>query len=438
MRWLKAFGGPESDTAMDRLVASSSAAVETTRLKLVPKTVEEVLARIERMPADERAQLSPAWLAQVQSPAVDVWTLGFDIVDRSTDAVVGGCGFKGPPGDDGTVEIAYWVDERQRGKGYATEAAAGLVDYAVRSSRVRLVRAHTLPEANASTRVLTKCGFRHLGEVVDPEDGLVWRWDIERSNRPFYSEYAWAFDLIIDRPVRKECAAIATWLIERGVRPGSTLLDAGCGTGRYASELARRGYVVHGIDLSPDLIAVARAAADPGPGSVSFTVGDLLAPPVDRYDAVLCRGVLNDILDDDRREAAMAGFARALRPDGALILDVREWIASAERKAREPLFRKRVSTDRGELTFTSVTALNRQSRLLEISERHELVSNGEARVSDYQFVMRCWARDELSERLARHGFGDAAYFGAYDPGVEAGVTDRVVAVACRSSAAAIG
>jgi len=174
---------------------------------------------------------------------------------------------------------------------------------------------------------------------------------------------------------------------------------------------------------------VARASADAGRGSVSFTVGDILAPRVDRYDAVLCRGVLNDILDDDRRETAFAAFAGTLRPGGALILDVREWRTSAERKAREPLFRKRVSTDRGALTFTSVTTLNRESRLLEISERHELISNGETRVSDHQFVMRCWERDELGERLSRHGFAEAAYFGAYDPGVEAGVTDRLVVVA---------
>ena len=44
--------------------------------------------------------------------------------------------------------------------------------------------------------------------------------------RPFYTEYAWAFDLIIDRPVRKECAVIASWLIERGVLPGARLLEA--------------------------------------------------------------------------------------------------------------------------------------------------------------------------------------------------------------------
>jgi ribosomal-protein-alanine N-acetyltransferase len=40
-----------------------------------------------------------------------------------------------------------------------------------------VVRAHTLPNPNASTRVLTKCGFHRVGEVIDPEDGLVWRWE---------------------------------------------------------------------------------------------------------------------------------------------------------------------------------------------------------------------------------------------------------------------
>src|SRR5262249_9456491 len=154
-----------------------------------------------------------------------------------------------------------------------------------------------------------------------------------------------------DRPVEKECGAIAAWLVGREIVPGAVVLDAGCGTGRYARELARRGYIVHGVDLSPDLIEVAKRTAGDRPGSVSFAVADItVPPPTARYDAILCRGVLNDIIDDDRRDVVFAAFARALRPNGALILDVREWGASAERKTREPLFRKRVSTDRGELT----------------------------------------------------------------------------------------
>jgi SAM-dependent methyltransferase len=253
----------------------------------------------------------------------------------------------------------------------------------------------------------------------------------EVSRRPFYGEYAWAFDLLIDRPVRKECAAIAAWLIDCGIRPGTEVLDAGCGTGRYAIELARRGYVVHGMDLSPDLIEVATHAIGGSTGAVSFTVGDITHLPTSQYAAVLCRGVLNDITDDAGRDAVFGAFSEALQSNGVLILDVRDWVASLERKSREPLFRKRVSTDRGELTFTSVTALDPEKHQLLISERHELVGQGDERVSDYRFVMRCWERAELDTLLARHGFGTISCFGAYDPGAAAGATDRIVVVAQR-------
>src|SRR2546426_12266402 len=97
--------------------------------------------------------------------------------------------------------------------------------------------------------------------------------------RPFYAEYAWAYDLLIDRPVRKECHAIAGWFVERGVLPGAIVLDAGCGTGRYAIELGRRGYTVDGVDRSPELIAQAGRAAATVPYPVSFTVADILTLP---------------------------------------------------------------------------------------------------------------------------------------------------------------
>ena len=257
----------------------------------------------------------------------------------------------------------------------------------------------------------------------------------DNVRRPFYAEYAWAFNLLIDRPVRKECAAMAAWLIERGVLPGAELLDAGCGTGRHAAELARRGYVVRGIDLSPELIDVARQAIGGGPISASFAIGDIRRLPAHQFDAILCRGVLNDVVEDQDRKEVFVAFAKALRPGGVLILDVREWEASAERKAREPLFRKSVATDRGTLTFSSVTELDPENRRLLLTERHTLVDDdGQERSSDYQFVMRCWTPTELQSSLASAGFAKVTYFGAYDDAVQAGRTDRLVAVALRSDA----
>lgn len=155
----------------------------TARLELVLQTPDELLARIESMSPEDRAQVSPDWLARVRTVRVgDVWALGFTITERDGGRVVGDCGYTGPPNGDGYVEIAYSVEPDRRGRGYATEAAQALVAFAFTHEAVRVVCAHTLPETNASTRILNKCGFRHLGEIAHPEDGLVWRWEKPRAD----------------------------------------------------------------------------------------------------------------------------------------------------------------------------------------------------------------------------------------------------------------
>jgi len=152
--------------------------IETKNLRLVPQTREDVRAYLDQAPPDEIAEVSPAWLALLdRSGPCDPWIHGFALVQQSNGAIVGKCGFTGPPSADGVVEIAYGVSPEHQGKGYATEAAAALTTYALSHEQVHTVRAHTLPEANASTRVLTKCGFTRIGEVIDPNDGLVWRWE---------------------------------------------------------------------------------------------------------------------------------------------------------------------------------------------------------------------------------------------------------------------
>ena len=134
--------------------------------------------QIEGMSDDDRAQVSPQWLERVRLLTTpDPWLLGFAVVDRASGLAIGSCGFKGPPDEDGMVEIVYGIAPEHQSKGYATEAAGALVAFAIDSGRVRVVRAHTFAEANASARVLLKCAFRKIGQVIDSEDGLVWRWE---------------------------------------------------------------------------------------------------------------------------------------------------------------------------------------------------------------------------------------------------------------------
>ena len=150
--------------------------IETERLRLQLRSREELLALFEGVP-----EVSPEWLERIrESTEPNLWTYGFGVFERAHGVDVGHAGFKGPPNADGMVEIAYGIYPAFQRRGFATEAAEGLAAYALNDDRVRLVWAHTKPENGASARMLEKCGFRRLGEVMDPDDGLVWRWERTR------------------------------------------------------------------------------------------------------------------------------------------------------------------------------------------------------------------------------------------------------------------
>jgi [ribosomal protein S5]-alanine N-acetyltransferase len=97
--------------------------------------------------------------------------------------LVGFGGFKGSPSPDGVVEIGYAIAPAFRGQGLATEAVAQMVQRAFADVAIRAVDAHTLGHDNPSTRVLQKTGFRKVAEIVDPDDGPIWQWRLERPTR---------------------------------------------------------------------------------------------------------------------------------------------------------------------------------------------------------------------------------------------------------------
>ena len=151
--------------------------IKTQRLKVVLQTRAEVERMLDEMSEYDKAQVSADWLARLRaSKEADPWAHGFRVVHADTAVKVGICSFKGPP-EDGVVEIAYAINPEHQGNGYATEATEALVGYAFSCRNVRLVRAHTLPSAVASKRVLAKCGFDYVGETIDPEDGPVSRFE---------------------------------------------------------------------------------------------------------------------------------------------------------------------------------------------------------------------------------------------------------------------
>ena len=57
----------------------------------------------------------------------------------------------------------------------------GLVENAFRNDNVKSIIAHTLGQENPSTKVLTKCGFDKIKEINDPDEGIIWKWELKRK-----------------------------------------------------------------------------------------------------------------------------------------------------------------------------------------------------------------------------------------------------------------
>lgn len=91
--------------------------------------------------------------------------------------IVGGGAFVAPP-QEGAVEIAYFTLPGQEGRGFAGQTAAALLDIARNADARIALWAKTLPEENASTRILARLGFRRDGTVQDHEIGTAWRWHL--------------------------------------------------------------------------------------------------------------------------------------------------------------------------------------------------------------------------------------------------------------------
>lgn len=120
--------------------------------------------------------LTEDWLWRLRSdqirrdPASSDWIVRAVVAEDG--AVVGHAGFHGPPDEQGAVEVAFTVLPEHRGQGWAKAALSALLARADLEPTVRRVVASVAPDNRPSLAVVRAAGFVHVGEQMDPVDGL--------------------------------------------------------------------------------------------------------------------------------------------------------------------------------------------------------------------------------------------------------------------------
>ena len=139
----------------------------------------------------------------------------------------------------------------------------------------------------------------------------------------FYDRFAGTFDAMVDWPARiKKEEPLLREVFQRA--KAGRILDAGCGTGWHAIEFARWGYEAVGVDLSPQMVEMARGNARNAGVEVDFEVGsfgelsEIFGPT---FDVVLCIGnSLPHLTTEGALQEAIRNFYAVLRPGGFVLV----------------------------------------------------------------------------------------------------------------------
>jgi SAM-dependent methyltransferase len=203
---------------------------------------------------------------------------------------------------------------------------------------------------------------------------------------------------------------------------GGAALDLGCGPGRHAVPLARRGFRVTAVDLSTFLLGRARARAAAAGATVEFVQDDMrtfVRPGA--FDLAVSLFTSFGYFEDPADERRVLDNVRvSLRPGGVLVMDV----ASKERMARV-----------AQLTVSQRTA---DGGLL--VRRHEVVEGGrrvrnewtvvrDGRARTFEFRLRVYSGPELKALLLAAGFTDVTLHGTLDGRPYDLEAERLVALA---------
>jgi SAM-dependent methyltransferase len=192
-----------------------------------------------------------------------------------------------------------------------------------------------------------------IGIIAMPRSQSNRTTDTTQNSTAVFSDYARYYDLIyLDKDYAAEAEYVAG-LIRKFHPSARSILELGSGTGIHASLIAEKGFAVHGIERSQEMLARSLALTErmkTGQGQLTFSPGDISHIRLNKsFDAVIA--LFHVISYQTTNEDVTAAFETArhhLKPGGVFIFDV--WYGPAVLAERPEVRIKRMADDQSEIT----------------------------------------------------------------------------------------
>lgn len=204
------------------------------------------------------------------------------------------------------------------------------------------------------------------------------------------------------------------FLLGMAQQSGSTILDVGCGTGRYALPLAQAGFAVTGVDLSAEMLTMARSRSADLP--VNWVQADATRLDLDQqFDLIIAvAGVFMHMLTQADQIAFLQMAHRHLKPDGILVFDCWNPRPAALVDEAEQTWFQYTSSDGREVDVSGTQTYDYMSQIkTETAIRRWQNSTGRMQEHVVPLRLRYTYPQELALLLTHCGFKQIALYGNY-------------------------
>jgi len=230
-----------------------------------------------------------------------------------------------------------------------------------------------------------------------------------QNSTEVFANYARYYDILYrDKDYATEAEYVAG-LIRRFLPSAQSILELGSGTGIHANLLAKKGFSVHGIERSQEMLARSLSLTDkttPGNGQLTFSPGDIRDIRLNRdFDAVIA--LFHVISYQTTNEDVTAAFETArhhLKSGGIFIFDV--WYGPAVLTQRPEVRIKRMADDKTEVTRLAEPVLHPNENRVDVNYNVFVRDLATQAVSEFKetHAMRYFFKPEIVRWASLSGF----------------------------------